>query len=197
MAYAGLIFIGLLFGVILGGSVVAFIVVRAGGPLKESLFGDDSRRPAFKGAAAGPEVPPEADTRQKALLEELRITQKLLDQGRVEREQHDKDIKAAADEMAVLRSQVADRDVRIAALEGSLREATLRVDNALVQLGDRTEELAKVSLQLKDARMELDVTESGSTVTNSQISQLQRERDELAALVDQLRPRRQASRPFA
>ena len=71
MAFAGLIFIGLLFGVILGGGVVAFIVVRAGGPLKESLFGDDARKPAFKGAPGGPEVPPEADTRQKALLEAL------------------------------------------------------------------------------------------------------------------------------
>ncbi len=198
MAYAGLIFIGLLFGVILGGGVVAFIVVRAGGPLKESLFGDDARQPAFKGAPAGQEVPPEADARQKALLEELRITQKLLDQGRVEREQRDKDSKAAADEMAVVRNQLADRDVRIQALEGSLREATLRVDNALAQLSDRSEELAKVSLQLKDARLELDISESGSTVTSSQISQLQRERDELAALVEQLRPRRQAaSRPFA
>ena len=39
------------------------------------------------------------------------------------------------------------------------------MDNALAQLSERTEELAKVSLQLKDARMELDVTESGSTVT--------------------------------
>ncbi|MEQ1802755.1 MAG: hypothetical protein ABL989_12585 [Gammaproteobacteria bacterium] len=197
MAFAGLIFIGLLFGVILGGSVVAFIVVRSGGPLKESLFGDDSRKPAFKGASSAPEAAPEADARQKALLEELRITQKLLDQGRVEREEHAKAAKAAADEMAVLRNQIADRDVRIQALEGSLREATLRVDNALAQLSERSEELAKVSLQLKDARMELDVTESGSTVTDSQISQLQRERDELAALVEQLQPRRQASRPFA
>lgn len=197
MAFAGLIFIGLLFGVILGGSVVAFIVVRAGGPLKESLFGDDARKPAFKGAAAGPEATPEADTRLKALLEELRVTQKLLAQGRVEREENAKAARAAAEEMAVLRRQIGDRDIKVQALEGSLREATLRVDNALAQLSDRSQELAKVSLQLKDARMELDVNDSGSTVTTSQISQLQRERDELAALVEQLRPRRQVSRPFA
>jgi len=197
MAFAGLIFIGLLFGVILGGSVVAFIVVRAGGPLKESLFGDDSRKPAFKGAAAAPEATPEADTRVKALLEELRVSQKLLDQGRVEREENAKAARAAADEMAVLRRQLADRDIKVQSLEGSLREATLRVDTTLAQLSERSEELAKVSLQLKDARMELDVSESGSTVTTSQISQLQRERDELAALVEQLRPRRQVSRPFA
>ena len=121
----------------------------------------------------------------------------LCERGRGEREEHDKAVKAAAEEMAVVRNQIADRDVRIQALEGALREATLRVDNALAQLGERTEELAKVSLQLKDTRLELDVTESGSTVTSSQISQLQRERDELAALVEQLRPRRQVSRPFA
>ena len=197
MAFAGLIFIGLLFGVILGASVVGFIVVRAGGPLKESLFGDGARKHAFGGPPKGPELSPEADTRHKALLEELRITQKLLDQGRVEREQHERAATAATADMATLRNQLADRDLRIQALEASLREATLRIDNQLSQLSDRTEELAKVSLQLKDARMEMDVTEYGSTVTTSQIIQLQRERDELAALVDQLRTRRPTSQPFA
>ncbi len=197
MAYAGLIFIGLLFGIVLGGSVVAFIVVRAGGPLKESLFGDTGRNHPFSKAPKVPELALEADTRQKALLEELRITQKLLDQGRVEREQHDKAAKAAATEMTALRGQMADRDARIQALEQSLREASQRVQGVLGELSDRTEALATVSLQLKDTRMELDVTESGSTVTTSQISQLQRERDELAALVDQLRPQRATSRPFA
>jgi hypothetical protein len=47
------------------------------------------------------------------LLEELRITQKLLDQGRVEREQHHKVAKAAATEMTALRGQMADRDARV------------------------------------------------------------------------------------
>jgi hypothetical protein len=197
MAFAGLIFIGLLFGVILGAGVVGFIVVRSGGPLKESLFGDGARQHAFGGPPKGPAPTPEADNSHKALLEELRITQKLLDQGRVEREQHDRATRTAAADMATLRSQIADRDLRIQALEASLREATARIDNQLSQLSERTEELAKVSLQLKDARMELDVTESGSTVTTSQISQLQRERDDLAALVDQLRPQRPASQPFA
>jgi chromosome segregation ATPase len=99
--------------------------------------------------------------------------------------------------MVAVRAQIADRDLRVQALEGSLREAMLRIDNLMTQLSERTEEYATVSLQLKDARMELDVTESGSSVTASQITQLQRERDELAALVDQLQPRRATSRPFA
>jgi chromosome segregation ATPase len=197
MAFAGLIFIGLLFGVILGASVVGFIVVRAGGPLKESLFGDGARKHAFGGAPKAPELALEADTRNRALVEELRITQKLLDQGRVEREQHDVAAKAATADKATLRNQIAERELRILTLEASLREATLRVDNLMTQLGERTEELAKVSLQLKDVRMEMDVTEYGSTVTTSQIIQLQRERDELAALVEQLRPRRPTSQPFA
>ena len=197
MAFAGLIFIGLLFGIILGGTAVAFIVVRSGGPLKESLFGDDARAPAFKVPPPEPAQPLEADARQKALLEELRVLQKLVDQSRVERQEHDKAMQAAADELAALRAQLADRDIRIQALEGSLREATLRVDLVLADLAERSEQLAKVSLQLKDARLELDVAASGTTVTTSQISQLQRERDELAALVERLRPRQHASRPFA
>jgi hypothetical protein len=197
MAFAGLIFIGLLFGVILGASVVAFIVVRSGGPLKESLFGDGARKHAFSSPPKGPELTPEADNGHRALVEELRITQKLLDQGRVERAQHDKATREATADMATLRNQIADRDLQIQVLGASLREATVQIDNQLSQLSERTEELAKVSLQLKDARMELDVTESGSTITTSQISQLQRERDDLAAFVDQLHPRRPTSQPFA
>lgn len=192
MAFAGLIFIGLLFGVILGGSVVAFVVVRSGGPMKESLFGDDSRKPAFRGAT--PEAAPEPDARQKAMAEEMKIMQKLLDQGRLEREQHDKDTKAAAAAMDALRRQLAERDLRIEELEADTRTTRSRMEDTLVQLSERTEELSKVSLQLKDARLELDVTESGSSFTSAQISQLQRERDELAALVDQLRPRQPQGR---
>ncbi len=197
MAFAGLIFIGLLFGIILTAGVVGFVVVRSGGPLKESLFGDVAGKPAFGKAPPGPQLIPEADNRQKALLEELRITQKLLDQGRGEREQHEKAVKATAAEMAALRGQIADRDLRVLALEGSLREAMLRIDKLMTELSERTEEYATVSLQLKDTRMELDVTESSSSFTAHQVAQLQRERDELAALVDQLQPRRATSRPFA
>ena len=197
MAFAGLIFIGLLFGIILTAGVVGFVVVRSGGPLKESLFGGGDGKLAIGKPPASPELTPEADKRNKALLEELRITQKLLDQGRGEREAHEKAVKASAAEMAAVRAQIADRDLRVQALEGSLREAMLRIDNLMTQLSARTEEYATVSLQLKDARMELEVTESGSSVTTSQITQLQRERDELAALVDQLQPRRATSRPFA
>ncbi|MEO8223687.1 MAG: hypothetical protein ABI661_02695 [Gammaproteobacteria bacterium] len=197
MTFAGLIFIGLLFGLILGGSLVGFVVVRAGGPLKESLFGNDARKPAFGGPAPAPELTPEAEKRVRALQEELRVANKLLDQDRVEREERDKAAKAAADELAGFRTQLADRNSRIADSEAARRESAQQVDELLGRLGERTEQLAKVALELKDTRMELDVNESGSTVTSAQVNQLQRERDELAALVEQLRPGRVASRPFA
>ncbi len=196
MTFAGLIFIGLLFGLILGGSLVGFVVVRSGGPLKESLFGNEARKPAFGAPPPAPELTPEVDKRVKSLLEELRVANKLLDQDRVEREARDRAAKAAADELAALRGQLADREARIGEGDVALRAARQRIDELVGELSDRTENLAKVSLQLKDARMELDVTESGSTVTSAQIDQLQQERDELSALVEQLRPRRVAGRPF-
>jgi chromosome segregation ATPase len=197
MTFAGLIFIGLLFGVILGASVVGFIVVRAGGPLRESLFGNEAHKPAFAGPPPPAELTPEADKRLKALTEELRIANKLLDQNRVEREEQDKAVKGAVAGVESIRGQLADRNLRVVSLEASLRQAELRIDELLGQLSDRSEHLATVTLQLTDARMELDVHESGSTVTSVQITQLQRERDQLAALVEQLQPRRAASRPFS
>lgn len=197
MAFAGLIFIGLLFGILLSGIVVGFIVVRSGGPIKESLFGNGDGKLKLGAKPSNTELAVETDTRVRALQEDLRISQKLLDQGRIEREQNSKAAKVAAEEIAGVRQQCADRDGRILALECELRDGRQRYEDLLGLLSDRTEELAKASAQLKDARTELEVSESGSTVTISQISRLQQERDELAALVDQLRPRRPASRPFA
>jgi DNA repair exonuclease SbcCD ATPase subunit len=197
MAFAGLIFIGLLFGVLLSAIVVGFIVVRSGGPLKESLFGSGDAKLPFGKAPAPPPQSIEAENRINALLEDLRVSQKLLDQDRVLREQNAKAAKATAEEIATLRNRISEREARIEVLETSLKEAGARNDDLLAQLSDRTEELAKVSLQLKDARTELDVSSSGDMVTSAQVSQLQRERDELAAIVDGMRPRAAAGRPFA
>jgi DNA repair exonuclease SbcCD ATPase subunit len=197
MAFAGLIFIGFLFGVLLSGIVIGFIVVRSGGPLKESLFGDAAGKMPFGSPPPARPAAIDADNRCKALLEDLRVANKLLDQDRVLREQNARAAKDAAAEIDVLRNQVAERQSQIGLLETSLREAGTRIDDLMSQLSDRTEELSTVSLELKDARTQLDVSESGETVTSIQISQLQRERDELAALVDRLRPRPVAGRPFA
>lgn len=185
MAFAGLIFIGLLFGIVLGAGAVGFIVVRAGGPMKESLFGDGPVGPLFgrQLVKPAPAQATDADNRLRASLEEQRILQKLVDQSRVERELQDTAAKAAAAELTALREQLADRNVRIQSLEASLREATLRVDNTVARLNERSEELATVSLQLKDARIELEVAESGAALASAQVMELQRERDELAARV--------------
>lgn len=197
MAFAGLIFIGLLFGILLSAIVVGFIVVRSGGPLKESLFGDAAGKMPFGSPPKVPEQSIDANNRCKALLEDLRVANKLLDQDRVLRVENAKVVAEKDAEIGALRNQVAERGSRIGELEEALREADSRCRELQGQLSERTDELSKVSLKLKDALIELDVSESGETMTTLQISQLQRERDELAALVDRLRPRAAASRPFA
>lgn len=197
MAFAGLIFIGLLFGILLSAIVVGFIVVRSGGPLKESLFGDAAGKMPFGSPPKVPEQSIDANNRCKALLEDLRVANKLLDQDRVLRVESAKVVAEKDAEIGALRNQVAERGSRIGELEEALREADSRCRELQGQLSERTDELSKVSLKLKDALIELDVSESGETMTTLQISQLQRERDELAALVDRLRPRAAASRPFA
>jgi chromosome segregation ATPase len=197
MAFAGFIFIGLLFGVLLSAIVIGFIVVRSGGPLKESLFGNAADKLPFGSPPPAREISIDAENRCRALLEDLRIAQKLLDQDRVLREQNATAAREAAAEIDALKVQLADRQSKIGVLEGQLREAAARTDDLMRQLSDRTDELAKVSLQLRDARTEIEVSETGESVTALQISQLQRERDELAAQVERLRPRPTASLPFA
>ncbi len=196
MAYLGLIGIGLLFGLVLSGVAVAFIIMRAnGGPLKESLFGDASRAPAFPGANNTPEVTPEADKKIKTLLEELRVTQRLVDQGRVEREQFMSAAKAGKAEIDALRERVTEREAQIEILQADIKAAAVRQDALLADLDERTEELSRISMELRDARTELEVAESGTTLTATQMIDLQRERDELAGLVEEyqsgIRARRQ------
>jgi chromosome segregation ATPase len=186
MAYLGLIGIGLLFGLVLSGIAIAFIIMRSGeGPLKESLFGSDSRAPAFPGANKTPDVAPEADKKIKTLLEELRITQRLVDQGRVEREQFLTAAKAGKAEIDALRERVAEREAQIEGLQTELKDAAVRQEALLADLDMRTEEMSRVSLELRDARTELEVAESGTTLTATQMVDLQRERDELAGLVEE------------
>lgn len=198
MAYLGLIGIGLLFGLMLSGIAVAFIIMRAnGGPLKESLFGDDSRAPAFAAANNTPEVTPEADKKIKSLLEELRITQRLVDQGRVEREQFLNAAKAGKGEIDALRERVSERDVQIESLQAELKDAAIRQEALLADLDGRTEELSRISMELRDARTELEVAESGTTLTTTQMVDLQRERDELAGLLEEYQSGSRARRQQA
>jgi chromosome segregation ATPase len=198
MAYLGLIGIGLLFGLVLSGIAVAFILMRSGeGPLKESLFGSDSRAPAFPAASKPAEVAPEADKKIKSLLEELRVTQRLVDQGRVEREQFLNAARAGKAEIDALRERVAERDAQIESLQAELKEAALRQEALLADLDGRTEDLSRLSLDLRDARTELEVAESGTALTNTQMLDLQRERDELAGLLEEYRTGSHARRQQA
>ncbi|MCL4790785.1 MAG: hypothetical protein KJ040_01900 [Gammaproteobacteria bacterium] len=196
MAYLGLIGIGLLFGLVLSGIAIAFVLMRSGeGPLKESLFGSDSRAPAFPGAGKPAELTPEADKKINTLLEELRVTQRLVDQGRVERERFLKAATAGKAEIDALRERVAEREAQIEGLKNELKAAAGRHDALLADLDARTEELSRVSLELRDVRTELEVAESGTALTNTQMIDLQRERDELAVRLDEyqsgIRARRQ------
>ncbi len=186
MAYLGLIGIGLLFGLVLSGIAITFIIMRSGeGPLKESLFGNDSRAPAFPGANKPPEVAPETDKKIQTLLEELRVTQRLVDQGRVEREQFLNAAKAGKAEIDALRERVAEREAQIESLRAEVKAAAVRQEALLADVDARTEELSRISVELRDARTELEVVESGTTLTTTQMVDLQRERDELAGRLEQ------------
>lgn len=190
MAVLGLIFIGLLFGLLLAGLAVGFIVVRSGGPVKESLFGADGRLPALgRKAPASAAEPSHGDTgqRHKAMLEEMRVLQRLVDQGQVERQRFAAERQALEADLAKRQQQLVEREARIEELTTAVAEARQRHDQTLALLGARTDEVSRLSVELKDLRTELDVAESGTAVTTSQVARLQQERDQLAELLEQYR----------
>ena len=74
---------------------------------------------------------------------------------------------------------------RSKACRPQLKDAAVRQEALLADLDGRTEELSRISLELRDARTELEVAESGTTLTSTQMVDLQRERDELAGLLEE------------
>jgi len=199
MAVLGLIFIGLLFGLLLAGLAVGFVVVRSGGPVKEALFGADGKLPALrvKAPAAPDAAAGDTGQRHKAMLEEMRVLQRLVDQGQVERQQYATERREAQAELDKRQQQIAERDARIDELSAALGEAGRAKDELLAQLGARTEDVARLSVEIKDLRTELAVVESGTSVTTSQVARLQEERDQLAALVAKYRAHLKSGRPAA
>lgn len=189
MAVLGLIFIGLLFGLLLSGLAVAFVVVRAGGPVKESLFGTDGRLPVLgkKAPAPAPEPAGGSDRRFQAMQEEMRVLQRLVDQGQVERQQFNAERKEFQAELDRRQQHLAERDARIGELTAAAGVARQRAEELQQQLGARIEEISRLSVELKDVRTELSVAESGTAVTTAQVARLQLERDQLAALLDKQR----------
>lgn len=189
MAALGFLVMGVLFGLALSIVLGTFLIIlqseenrallRAGRLPILHLLGLRSEPP--------PEKRPDLEPRLRAVQDELRVTQRLVDQARVEREGREAERKALDEELAALRTQLDDRARQVEELQAAVELARERTRILEEDVSMRSDELSRANTTLKDLRTELDVVQSADGVTVSQVARLQKERDALAGLVTKLR----------
>jgi chromosome segregation ATPase len=130
----------------------------------------------------------ESETRIRALQEEIRVMQRLMDQARVTRETHTNEVSKATTEISALRAAAGERDERLAGMETMLREETARAGKMREEVAELAAQLARSKQETKDLETELSVVQSGAGMSaiSEEIARLSAERDELSARLERM-----------
>lgn len=184
--------IGILIGVTLSATVALFGVLSMDGQ-----FGDNVKAAAAEarlrltGRHRRLQVPvpgrnPESDARVRGLQEEIKVMQRLVEQGRAEREAHAAATEQSAEQLARLEAVLAERDQRNQALEASLKEEGTGKAHLRDEVSRVAAELAAARRDVRDLETELSVARSGASFSSvsGEVEQLRRERDELASRLE-------------
>ena len=133
--------------------------------------------------SAGPVRDTGSETRIRALQEEVRVMQRLMDKERVERETQAAEMRKAQDEIVALRAAVSERDERMVSLDAALRDETAKTGKLREELAERSALLARSQQDNKDLETELSVAQSGAglSAVSDEIARLRAERDALMA----------------
>ena len=152
----------------------------AAGAMLSRLLGSFANRPMGKRAD-------DLHHRIRGLEADLRVAQRTADQARTEREALSAELAGAAAELVALRDRSSGSDERIRKLKAEVQHECGKTARLRQELADRAEEMVRTSVQLRDVQNELGVTQVGSDVVMDQITRLERERDDLNAMVETLR----------
>ena len=163
-----------------------FLLVAAGiggfglGALLVRLIGSAGHRPLARSAD-------DVHHRGRALEADQRVAQRNAEQWRIEREQLVADLASSSAELEKLREAAGQYDETIRKQKGDLQHECRKTARLRQELADRAEEMVRTHVQLRDVQNELGVTQVGSDVVMDQINRLERERDDLNAMVANLR----------
>lgn len=130
----------------------------------------------------------------RGLEADLRVAQRTAEQSRTERDALTAELGKAAAELGALREQSAGRDELIHKLKVEVQHECGKTARLRLELADRAEEMVRTHVQLRDVQNELGVNQVGSDVVMDEITRLERERDDLNAMVEGLR-KEMAARP--
>ncbi len=161
----------------MAGAAVAGFAAGAG---LSRLLGSVANRPLGKRAD-------DLHHRIRGLEADLRVAQRNADQVRAERDAAVADLAAKCVEHAAAADKVAAHEDLIRKLKAEVQHECGKTARLRQELADRAEEMVRTHVQLRDVQNELGVSQVGSDVVIDQIGRLERERDDLNALVVALR----------
>lgn len=156
----------------IGGFAVGALLVR--------LVGSAAHRPLGRGID-------DLHHRVRALEADLRVAQRTAEQSKAEREQLAAELASRTAEYEKLRESASHHDDTIRKLKADIQHECGKTARLRQELADRAEEMVRTHVQLRDVQNELGVTQVGSDVVMDQITALERERDDLNAMVGNLR----------
>ncbi len=189
-----MLIVGLLFGIALCLTIAVFAVLSIGGHFPENLkaaavelrarLTSRNRKPR----SSAPARTVETEARMRALQEEIRVMQRLMDQARVDREMHASEMQKATEEISALRIVADDRGERLAAVEKLLSEETVKTGKLRDELADVSAQFARSRQEIKDLETELSLAQSGAGMSaiSDEIARLSAERDELSARLERM-----------
>ena len=161
----------------MAGAAVAGFAAGAG---LSRLLGSVANRPLGKRAD-------DLHHRLPGLEADLRVAQRNADQVRAERDAAVADLAAKCVEHAAATDKVAAHEDLIRKLKAEDQHECAKTARLRQELADRAEEMVRTHVQLRDVQNELGVSQVGSDVVIDQIGRLERERDDLNAMVIALR----------
>jgi chromosome segregation ATPase len=170
-----------------GGSLLADLVVAAAAVAGFAAGAFLSR---FMGSVANRPMGKRADDlhhRIRGLEADLRVAQRTAEQSRAERDALTAELGRTSAELVALRDQAAGHADLVRKLKGEIQHECGKTARLRQELADRAEEMVRTHVQLRDVQTELGVTQVGSDVVMDQITRLERERDDLNAMVETLR----------
>jgi chromosome segregation protein len=117
----------------------------------------------------------------------LRVAQKTAEQASERSEQQAGELADACRQRDAAQGKLARLSEELQDLRTRLRHECSKTAMLRQELSERAEDAARTSVQLRDARNELDVYNYGSDVVNAEVARLKAERDSLEGELERLR----------
>lgn len=130
----------------------------------------------------------------RGLEADLRVAQRTAEQSKAERDALTAELGKTAAELVILQDQATSHADAVRKLKAEIQHECAKTARLRHELADRAEEMVRTHVQLRDVQTELGVSQVGSDVVMDQITRLERERDDLNAMVEGLR-KEMATRP--